>query len=120
MRQLQAEAYAAEVKFSVLGVRPGPVVTAEAAAAMAAGVARLLAADVAVAVTGVGGPEPAEGQPAGTVWMAVHVASAPDDRSRTRRDRFEGEPPDVCSGTVETALRMLQEAVASVPSPTPA
>ena len=52
---------------SRLGVDPGPVVTALAARQMAGGVARLLGADVAISVTGVGGPDEEEGQPPGTV-----------------------------------------------------
>jgi nicotinamide-nucleotide amidase len=46
-------AYHAEVKYHVLGVDPGPVVTAWAARQMARGVARLLGADVGISVTGV-------------------------------------------------------------------
>src|SRR4051794_14662088 len=49
-------AYARESKYSVLGVDPGPVVTAGCVRQMAANVGTLLAADVAVATTGVGGP----------------------------------------------------------------
>ncbi len=51
------------MKFDVLGVQPGPVVTPECAEGMARGVGRLLGADVAIAATGVGGPEPSEGKP---------------------------------------------------------
>ncbi|MGI8536904.1 MAG: CinA family protein [Mycobacteriales bacterium] len=64
-------AYATDVKERPLGVEPGPVVNAETAAQMASGVAALLGAEVAVATTGVGGPDPEEGQPAGTVWVGV-------------------------------------------------
>jgi len=42
-------AYDSEIKFELLGVPRGPVVTCEAAAAMAAGVRRLLGADVGLA-----------------------------------------------------------------------
>ena len=56
-------AYHAEVKSRILGVDPGPVVTAWAARQMARGVGRLLRADVAISVTGVGGPDEEEGQP---------------------------------------------------------
>src|SRR4051794_35138508 len=48
-------AYASEVKRSVLDVPPGPVVSEAAATAMAAGVCRLLDADLSVSVTGVAG-----------------------------------------------------------------
>jgi nicotinamide-nucleotide amidase len=48
--------YASEVKHDLLGVPDGPVVTEEAAAAMAEGACRVLGCDVSVAVTGVAGP----------------------------------------------------------------
>src|SRR6478735_377754 len=64
--------YSDEVKHEVLGVPPGPVISAAAAAAMAAGVARLTGAEFAVAVSGVGGPDEQESQPVGTVFAAVH------------------------------------------------
>jgi len=86
--------YATDVKFSVLGVPEGPVVTAEAAAAMATGVRRLLGADIGLGVTGVAGPDPMEGQPPGTVFLAATIGDAepvvrpvtlPGDRERVRQ-----------------------------------
>jgi nicotinamide-nucleotide amidase len=71
-------AYDPDVKFSVLGVRRGPVVTAECAAELAEGVARLLHAEVAVATTGVAGPEELEGQPPGTVFLGVYLDGKTD------------------------------------------
>ena len=55
----------------MLGVESGPVVTEAAALQMARGVARLFGADVALSVTGVGGPDPEEGKPPGTVCEAA-------------------------------------------------
>jgi nicotinamide-nucleotide amidase len=86
--------YATDVKFSVLGVPEGPVVTADAAAAMATGVRRLLGADIGLGVTGVAGPDPMEGQPPGTVFLAAAIGDAepvvrpvtlPGDRERVRQ-----------------------------------
>jgi PncC family amidohydrolase len=57
-------AYSKDVKFSVLGVRPGSVITA-GCARLCIGVARVLNADFAVGTTGAGGPGVQEGQPAG-------------------------------------------------------
>jgi PncC family amidohydrolase len=54
-----------------LGVPEGPVVSEEAACAMAEGAAKALGADVGLGVTGVAGPAEQEGQPVGTVFMAV-------------------------------------------------
>ena len=60
-------AYQPATKFGPLEVTPGPVVSKRAAREMAAGVAKLLDAQVAVATTGAAGPEPLEGAPPGTV-----------------------------------------------------
>ena len=63
--------YDSEVKHALLSVPDGPVVTEAAAQAMAEGVRALLGADVAVAATGVAGPDEQEGRPVGTVCLAV-------------------------------------------------
>jgi nicotinamide-nucleotide amidase len=99
-------AYAAEVKFKVLGVPPGPVVTEECARAMARGVASLLDAHLAVSVTGVGGPGDEEGQPPGTVWFGV----VSPDGERAELRRFDGGPEDVLAATTSHALRLLRDA----------
>lgn len=101
-------AYASEVKFDVLGVTPGPVVTAETAEQMATGVRGLLGADWAVAVTGAGGPGPQEGKPAGTVYFAV---AGPDHTSVHHRE-LQGDPAEVVAETVAVTLGALWEAIA--------
>jgi nicotinamide-nucleotide amidase len=63
--------YDRAVKHHLLGVPDGPVVSEAAALAMAVGAARVLGADVGLAVTGVAGPTEQDGQPVGTVWLAV-------------------------------------------------
>ena len=85
-------AYASEVKFSVLDVPEGPVVTEEAAMAMADGVRRRLGADVGLGITGVAGPDPQEGLPPGTVFFGMALGDTvearpvrmPGDRERIR------------------------------------
>jgi nicotinamide-nucleotide amidase len=85
--------YASDVKFSLLGVPEGPVVSAEAARAMAVGARRVLGADVALATTGVAGPTEQEGQPVGTVFLGLAMDGAseaqlvqlPGDRQRIRQ-----------------------------------
>lgn len=67
-------AYDSEVKFDLLGVPEGPVVSEEAAAAMATGARRVLGADVGLGVTGVAGPATQEGKPVGTVCFGVDIA----------------------------------------------
>ena len=97
--------YASEIKFGLLGVPEGPVVSEAAVRAMAEGAARVLGADCAIAVTGVAGPESQDGEDPGVVWMATLVdgevvatrAKFPFDRNRTRQ---------FTTITVMNALRM--------------
>lgn len=97
--------YASEIKFGLLGVPEGPVVSEAAVRAMAEGAARVLGADCAIAVTGVAGPESQDGEEPGVVWMATLVdgevvatrAKFPFDRNRTRQ---------FTTITVMNALRM--------------
>lgn len=63
--------YAPDVKFDVLGVTPGPVITESAALELAAGARRVLGADLGLALTGVAGPGAQEDLPVGTVCVAV-------------------------------------------------
>jgi nicotinamide-nucleotide amidase len=63
--------YASEVKFDLLDVPRGPVVSEAAAIAMAEGARRVLGADVALSLTGVAGPAEQDGQPVGTLCIAV-------------------------------------------------
>jgi PncC family amidohydrolase len=64
-------AYSSDVKRSLLGVPEGPVVSEPAARAMAGGVRSRLGADIGLAVTGVAGPDPQDGERPGTVYLAV-------------------------------------------------
>lgn len=96
-------AYAPAVKFEVLGVAKGPVVTSSCALQMCRGARRVLAADAAVAVTGVGGPGEEEGRPPGTVYIATSLCG----RSEVTWHRFEGEPSRVVEQTVHAALDQL-------------
>jgi nicotinamide-nucleotide amidase len=98
-------AYAPDVKFELLGVDAGPVITAACARQLAEGVARLLRADAAIGVTGCGGPESEEGQPPGTVFVAVDL----EGRTVERAYQFDGGPDAVLDQTVESALRLLAE-----------
>ncbi len=97
-------AYDPEVKYSLLGAPRGPVVTEPTAIAMAESTARLLLADIVVAVTGVGGPEPDEGKPAGTVVLAVTGGGSP---TAVEHLSFSGDPIEVMQQTVEAALEAV-------------
>ena len=96
-------AYSVHVKQSVLGVTPGPVVSARCAEEMATGAAGVAAADIAISTTGVGGPDPAEGQAAGT----VHLGWAWQGESGSELHRFDGDPSAVLDQTVAAALTLL-------------
>lgn len=96
-------AYSPRVKQDVLGVTPGPVVTDRCAREMARGAARLLEVDAAVATTGVGGPEPEEGEPPGTVYVAV-VGPAGESCHRLG---LAGPPEEVVDLAAERALELL-------------
>jgi nicotinamide-nucleotide amidase len=63
--------YDSEVKHRLLDVAEGPVVSQSAAIEMAGGAAKMFGADVGLGVTGVAGPTEQEGQPVGTIWMAL-------------------------------------------------
>ena len=98
-------AYSSEVKHELLDVPPGPVVSDTAAAAMAQGVRRLLRADLALAVTEAGGPDPQDGQPPGTVRF---FGIADDTGVRTEHLRLDRrDPAEVCADTSVEALAML-------------
>lgn len=100
-------AYAESVKRDVLGVTAEKITSAACARQLASGVAQLLEADAAVAVTGVGGPEPADGEPAGSIYAAVTVRGD----LRDAHFQFDGDPSVVVHQTVRAALELLRDAL---------
>jgi nicotinamide-nucleotide amidase len=101
-------AYSRSVKEDLLGIGDAPVVSESAARAMAAHAAAVLGADVALAVTGVGGPDPQDGLPAGTVWIALHRPGGDD---LAEEHAFAGDPAEVVDQTCEAAGRLLRRAL---------
>ena len=96
--------YASEVKFDVLGVTPGPVVSATAAEQMAVGARRVLGADVGLALTGVAGPSEQDGQPVGT----LHIAIATDAGTHVASLRLPGQREQMRQFAVINALDLLR------------
>jgi nicotinamide-nucleotide amidase len=96
-------AYTTDVKQRVLGVSPGPVVSARCAEEMAAGVALLLEADVAVSMTGVGGPDAEEGREPGTVYIGWWFRG----EGGSKKFNLEGSPGQILQATVTAALTDL-------------
>jgi nicotinamide-nucleotide amidase len=74
---------------------------------MALGVCRSLGADVGVATTGVAGPDPADGRPVGTVYVAVAVGDAVTVRSLA----LSGDRAGIRAATVDAAIALLGEAL---------
>jgi nicotinamide-nucleotide amidase len=98
--------YASDVKFGVLGVTPGPVVSEGAAAEMAAGARRVLGCDVALALTGVAGPDEQDGRPAGTLCVA---AVFPDGSAVSTTAMLPGVRDQMRQMSVITALDFLRK-----------
>ena len=96
--------YASEVKFDVLGVPEGPVVSEAAAAAMAQGAQRVLGATVGLALTGVAGPAEQDGMPVGTLCVGIAIGS----EVTTRTLRLPGQRDQMRQMSVISALDLLR------------
>jgi nicotinamide-nucleotide amidase len=105
--------YTTDLKQALLGV-PEDLLLREGAvhpgvaAAMAAGVARLCEASYGLAVTGVAGPEPQDGRPVGTVYVAV---SGPDDEIHQRQLSLKGSRERIRVETMDQAIDLLASVV---------
>ncbi|MFH8588447.1 CinA family protein [Streptomyces celluloflavus] len=102
-------AYATDLKRDVLGV-DGALLAArgavdgEVARQMADGVRRVLDADWGLATTGVAGPDPQDGQPVGTVFVAVR---GPAGAGAVRRLALAGDRARIRTDSVEAVLALL-------------
>ncbi|GAA0463965.1 CinA family protein [Streptomyces stramineus] len=101
--------YATDVKREVLGVdgdllaRNGAV-DAEVARQMARGVRALLDADWGIATTGVAGPDPQDGRPVGTVFVA---AAGPGGETSVRELSLDGNRARIRAESVQAVLELL-------------
>ncbi|WP_306338212.1 CinA family protein [Streptomyces sp. KL118A] len=129
-------AYATELKRDVLGVDgtlldQRGAVDPEVARQMADGVRRVLGADWGIATTGVAGPEPQDGQPVGTVYVAVagpdgavagpNIAAPVSDfesmrgyadggaRGKVAALRLNGDRSEIRMESVRSVLTLLHE-----------
>ncbi|MEM7293861.1 MAG: CinA family protein [Pseudomonadota bacterium] len=104
--------YSNEAKCESLGVSPGAIendgaVSETVARQMALGALQHSAADVAIAVTGVAGPDGGSAEkPVGTVWFGWAYGS---DSVVTECCQFDGSRTDVRLSTAEHALSRLIE-----------
>jgi nicotinamide-nucleotide amidase len=103
-------AYATDLKAGVLGVdelllaRAGSV-DVEVAEQMASGVRSLMGATYGLSTTGVAGPDPIEGRPVGTVYVAVVGPGS----SRVRALSLVGDRAGIRAQSVLAALALLAE-----------
>ncbi len=100
--------YASEVKFDLLGVPEGPVVSEDAALAMAHGARRVLGCDVALSLTGVAGPGEQDGQPAGTLCCGLVWPEG----EMTRSFRLPGQREQMRQFSVINSLDWLRRTLA--------
>jgi nicotinamide-nucleotide amidase len=104
--------YATDLKASLGGVPAhllalrGPV-DADVAAALAAGARQRCAADWGLATTGVAGPDPQDGQPVGTVFVAAQAPVGGAAGARVRRLTLAGDRAAVRTAAVAAALDLL-------------
>ena len=104
--------YATDLKETLAGV-PGPLLEAEGpvsahvAAALAAGARDRLGATYGIGVTGVAGPDQQNGQPVGT----VHLAVAGPGEGEVRSLRCEGDREQIRAAAVAAALSLLADVV---------
>jgi nicotinamide-nucleotide amidase len=105
-------AYATDLKAAVLGVpedllEQRGAVDPEVAEAMAEGARGRLGTTVGVATTGVAGPDPAEGKPVGTVFVAVAAPGGTVSRPLL----LAGDRAAIRAATVESVLDLLVAAI---------
>jgi nicotinamide-nucleotide amidase len=106
--------YDRTVKYDLLDVPEGPVVSIEAAEAMAVGARKVLNADVGLAITGVAGPAEQDGQPVGTVIVGLAL----DDTIESMPLRLPGDRQRIREFSTITALNLLRLRLLERPSPT--
>ena len=97
--------YASDVKFDLLDVPRGPVVSEGAAIAMAEGARRALGSSVGLSLTGVAGPTEQDGQPVGTLWVGVAL---PDQPGTATLLRMPGQRDQMRQMAVISALDLLR------------
>jgi nicotinamide-nucleotide amidase len=107
-------AYQNSVKVDVLGVSPELLaavgsVDGDVAAAMAAGARAALGSDVAVATTGVAGPDEHDGKAVGTVYIGIATA----DGAASFDYGFSGNRAEIRGQACGAALERLLAALSS-------
>lgn len=104
--------YASDVKFDLLGVTPGPVVSEEVAIEMARGVRTALKSSVSLAVTGVAGPDEQDGKPVGTLCIGVVLE---DGSEHSTTSVLPGQRDQMRQLSVITALSFVRTLLLKTP-----
>jgi nicotinamide-nucleotide amidase len=91
----------------------GGAVQDRVAREMALGAARLCGADLGIGTTGVAGPDPQDGKPVGTVFVALARAGRPVDEAEVRALRLSGDRAQIRAATVAAALELVADALAA-------
>jgi nicotinamide-nucleotide amidase len=112
-------AYQADVKTALLSVDAEVVargiVSEAVATAMAIGACRALGADIGIGTTGVAGPDPHDGEPVGSVWIAV----ASDSGGMAEHLALQGTRAEIRHDAVQACwslvVRFLGDAGVGVP-----
>lgn len=102
-------AYSSDIKIKDLGVQHATiaefgVVSESVAFEMAAGIRSRYESDWAISTTGIAGPGPTHGIPAGTIWIAL---LGPGYREATEL-ALQGDRELIRRGAVESALAILE------------
>lgn len=102
-----AVTYCNEAKNKILGVENETLetlgaVSAKTAAEMAAGVRKIMNAEIGVSVTGLAGPNGGEGKPVGLVFVAVNS----DKYSEVTENHFSGDRISVRNQAADKALEL--------------
>jgi nicotinamide-nucleotide amidase len=101
-------AYHSQVKFDLLDVPVGPVVSEAAAVAMAQGVCRATGSDVGLGITGVAGPDDQEGVAPGTIFVGLAL---PGGKTEAREMHLPGDRERVRQYGAISALDLLRRAL---------
>ncbi|HET8598882.1 MAG TPA: CinA family protein [Segeticoccus sp.] len=107
-------AYDTRIKASLLGVSEALLedrgaVDPDVAESMGAGVRERMGSTYGLATTGVAGPEPQDGKPVGTVYVAV----VGPEGSRVRGLALDGDRVEIRRRSVEAVLELLGETLAA-------
>ncbi len=100
--------YHVRAKVLLTGIEPkiiaqNGLVSEETAAGLARGIRQKLHTNLGLGVTGVAGPEPHDGKPVGTVYIAL----SDEEKERVQHFVFEGSRSDIREKAALVALKMV-------------